>query len=119
VSCSPFTVVVAQSINCTAFVKDTRSGTTSAPSGTVAFANVGTATGSFTGTPCNLTTVNATTSSCSVSIMPSTTGTILAQGTYSPTDNVHSGSIGTSNTVIVTARSTTASVTCSPTTVVV
>src|SRR5438445_12985686 len=83
VSCSPATVVVAQVITCTGFVKDTSAaGTASAPLGTVAFTNGGSATGSFTGSPCTLSSVNATTSSCIVTSNPTASGTLTASGTY-------------------------------------
>src|SRR6266852_485440 len=116
VTCSPSTVVVAQSVSCTGFVKDTSAaGTASAPLGTVAFTNSGTATGSFIGSPCTLASVNATTSSCTVTFNPTATGTVIANGTYSSTDTVHSGSGPTaSNTVTVGLRSTTTAATCSP-----
>src|SRR2546426_1669824 len=54
VICSPTSITVGQSTNCTALVKDTSTGSASAPLGTVAFTNIGTATGSFTGSPCTL-----------------------------------------------------------------
>src|SRR2546425_259227 len=78
VTCSPTTIVVAQSTSCTAFVKDTAGvGTASTPAGTVSFSNTGTATGSFSGSPCTLTTINATTASCSASISPTGQGTVI------------------------------------------
>src|SRR5207245_4329114 len=120
VSCTPATVVVNQVITCTGFVKDTATGTPSAPGGTVAFTNGGTATGSFTGSPCTLATVNATTSSCNVTFNPTASGTVIASGTYSPTDNVHSGSGPTAgNTVTVNRRTTSTAVSCTPLAVVV
>src|SRR5207244_11713990 len=90
VSCTPTAVVVAQVVTCTGFVKDTSvAGTASAPLGTVAFTNGGSATGSFTGSPCTLATVNATTSSCNVTFNPTASGTIIASGTYTSTDTAH------------------------------
>src|SRR5437879_5639237 len=106
VSCTPTTVVVSQVITCTGFVKDTSlAGTASAPLGTVAFTNGGTAIGSFTGSPCTLASVNATTSSCNVTFTPTSAGTVIASGTYSSTDTAHSGSGPTAgNTITVTLR---------------
>jgi len=83
--------------------------------GTVAFTNTGTASGSFTGSPCTLASVNSTTSSCTVSFGPTSGGTIIAVATYMSTDGVHSGSQGTSNTVTVATPDFTIS--ASPTTV--
>src|SRR5207245_3695270 len=93
VSCTPASAVVAQVITCTGVVKDTSAaGTASAPLGTVAFTNGGSATGSFTGSPCTLASVNATTSSCNVTFNPTASGTVTASGTYTSTDTSHSGS---------------------------
>src|SRR5207245_3444449 len=119
VSCTPNAIVVSQATTCTGFVKDTAlAGTPSAPGGTIAFTNGGTATGSFTGTPCNLTTVNATTSSCNVTFTPTNSGTVIASGTYSPTDTAHSGSGPTAGNIVNVAKRTTSTVvTCSPATV--
>src|SRR5207245_2309763 len=120
VTCSPSTVVVSQTITCTAFVKDTGTGAACAPGGTVAFTNGGTSGGSFTGTPCTLASVNTTTSSCNVTFVPTTAGTVIAQGTYTATDGVHSSGVQTSsNTVTVTLRTTATAVSCTPATVVV
>src|SRR3989449_4860043 len=118
VICSPTSITVGQSTNCTALVKDTSTGSASAPLGTVAFTNIGTATGSFTGSPCTLASVNSTTSSCTTpaSFAPTSGGTIIASATYSPTDGIHSGSgPSTSNTVTVATPDFTIS--ASPTTV--
>src|SRR2546422_411637 len=118
VTCSPTSITVGQSTNCTALVKDTSTGSASPPLGTVAFTNIGTATGSFTGSPCTLASVNSTTSSCTTpaSFAPTSGGTIIASATYSPTDGIHSGSgPSTSNTVTVATPDFTIS--ASPTTV--
>src|SRR2546426_6407082 len=120
ISCSPSPAVVAQSVSCTAFVKDTAAaGTASTPAGTVSFSNTGTAAGSFSGSPCTLTTVNATTASCSASFNPTGSGTLIDSSSYSvaASDTAHSASSGTSNTVTVNRRQTTTSVSCTPTTV--
>src|SRR5207244_2239420 len=50
---------------------------------------------------------------------PTGQGTVIASGTYTPTDNAHSGSSGTSNTVNVTRRTTSTTITCSPAAIVV
>src|SRR2546422_3769135 len=118
VTCSPASVVVGQQVTCTADVNDVAAGTRSTPVGTVSFSNGGSATGSFTGSPCTLASVNSTTSSCTTpaSFAPTSGGTIIASATYSPTDGIHSGSgPSTSNTVTVATPDFTIS--ASPTTV--
>src|SRR3989454_2673604 len=119
VSCSPTTAAMAQAVNCTAFVKDVALGIASTPAGTVAFAQTGTAAGSFSGSPCTLTTVNATTASCSASFTATGTGTLIASATYTvaASDTAHSASSGTSNIVTITLRGTTTTVNCTPTSI--
>src|SRR5207245_430120 len=68
----------------------------------------------------HLASVNTTTSSCNVTFVPTTAGTVIAQGTYTATDGVHSSGVQTSsNTVTVTLRTTSTAVSCTPATVVV
>src|SRR2546425_194837 len=121
VTCAPSSVAVGQVITCTVFVKDNISpGTASTPAGSVAITKGGTATGTFSACSSPLTVVNATTASCTATVTPSTTGSIIGSATYTPSDNVHSGSSGTSNTVNVGGtRATVIVVTCSPASVVV
>src|SRR2546428_425748 len=121
VTCAPSSVAVGQVITCTVFVKDNISpGTASTPAGSVAITKDGTATGTFSACSSPLTVVNATTASCTATVTPSTTGSIIGSATYTPSDNVHSGSSGTSNTVNVGGtRATVIVVTCSPASVVV
>src|SRR6266581_5237828 len=120
--CSPASVQIGQSSTCTASVKDTSPGTPSTPAGTVNFTNSG---GSFTGTPCSLSAVNSTTASCSVSFAPSGTSarTETITGTYTPaqSDTFHDGSLGTFPLSVIVAglHSTSTSVTCTPSNVVV
>src|SRR3989441_9735526 len=89
--------------------------------GTVDFRQTGTAAGSFSGSPCTLTTVNATTASCSASFNPTGQGTVIASGAYtaSAADTAHANSSGTSNTVTVSLRQTTTTASCTPTSVAV
>src|SRR3989449_2938 len=121
VTCAPSSVAVGQVITCTAFVKDNISpGTASTPAGSVVVSNNGNAVGTFSACSSPLTVVNATTASCTATVTPSTTGSIIGSATYTPSDNVHSGSSGTSNTVNVGGtRATVIVVTCSPASVVV
>src|SRR3989449_3770218 len=121
VTCSPSSVAVGQQVTCTVFVKDNISpGTASTPAGSVVVSNNGNAVGTFSACSSPLTVVNATTASCTATVTPSTTGSIIGSATYTPSDNVHSGSSGTSNTVNVGGtRATVIVVTCSPASVVV
>src|SRR5256712_3382063 len=121
VTCSPASVAVGQQVTCTVFVKDNISpGTASTPAGSVVVSNNGNAVGTFSACSSPLTVVNATTASCTATVTPSTTGSIIGSATYTPSDNVHSGSSGTSNTVNVGGtRATVIVVTCSPASVVV
>src|SRR2546425_5619 len=121
VTCAPSSVAVGQVITCTVFVKDNISpGTASTPAGSVVVSNSGNAVGTFSACSSPLTVVNATTASCTATVTPSTTGSIIGSATYTPSDNVHSGSSGTSNTVNVGGtRATVIVVTCSPASVVV
>ncbi|MEA2423392.1 MAG: hypothetical protein QOF55_2491 [Thermoleophilaceae bacterium] len=105
VTCSPATVVLGTSSNCTATVSDSGAGSASAPkpSGTVSFSN---------GATCTLQGGAATTSNCSVSYTPTAVGTSSITATF-PGDAAHLGSSGSAN-VDATARPTTTGVNCAP-----
>src|SRR5438128_1946314 len=116
VTCSPSTVLAGVATTCTATVTDTHpAGTASAPSGTVTFST--SSTGSFSGSPCTLTSATSRSSTCSVSYTP----TNAASATHTITGNyggsiTHTSSSGTF-AVTVNKRSTSTTVSCSPTTV--
>src|SRR5205807_1261346 len=119
VTCSPATVLVNNSTSCTATVTDTNSTGTITPTGTVTFAS--SSTGAFTGT-CTLTGSGAT-ASCATNVTYTPTvvgpGTHVISGTYSG-DTKHSYSTSTGNqsfTLTVTGRSTSTTVTCTPSSV--
>src|SRR3989454_4349898 len=111
VFCSPSTIVIGQSINCTATVTDTASGTVVTPTGTANFGptlsctlTVGTAAGSAV---------------CSVQVTPDAVGLLVSVGADYPGDTVHSGSRGASNSITVNKRATNITINCSPSTVTV
>src|SRR5438128_2636699 len=116
VACSPSTVLAGVATICTATVTDTHpAGTASAPSGTVTFST--SSTGTFSGSPCTLTSATSSSSTCSVSYTP----TNVASATHTITGNyggsiTHTSSSGTF-AVTVNKRSTSTTVSCSPTTV--
>jgi Big-like domain-containing protein/beta-propeller repeat-containing protein len=105
VSCVPSTVSVGNATTCTATVKDTDTGISSTPTGTVSFASSG--LGTFSGSPCTLVA-----GQCSVTYTPSAVGTHTITATYSG-DGSHSPSSG-STTVTVTTRTTSTTVSCVP-----
>jgi hypothetical protein len=111
VSCAPSTVVVGQPATCTVAVPNVVSGQ-GPPTGTVSFASSG--SGSFTGSPCTLSSADNSEASCQVSYTPSAVGsgphTITAS--YGG-DSAHPGTSG-STAVTVHARSTSTSLGCSP-----
>src|SRR5207247_107617 len=81
------TVLAGVATTCTATVTDTHpAGTASAPSGTVTFST--SSTGSFSGSPCTLTSATSRSSTCSVSYTP----TNAASATHTITGN-YGGSI--------------------------
>src|SRR5712691_3603678 len=98
VSCSPGSVVVNQATSCTAVVADSSGSGAITPAGNVVFAPGG-----------SCTLVNE---SCSVSITPSTSGSLSVSANYGG-DSSHSSSSG-SATVAIANRSTSTSVSCSP-----
>lgn len=111
VSCSPTTVPLSETTTCLVTVTDTDAGTATAPAGTVTLALTG--SGSFTPTSGTCTLSPGTTSStCSVSYIPSATGTPSISASY-PGDVTHSGSNG-SEVLTVVLHSTTTAVACSP-----
>ena len=120
VSCSPSTVAVGQTTSCTATVTDTATGGASTPTGSVSFTS-DTAGGSFSSSgSCTLTgTGTAGQASCSASYTPGQVGSgshgIAASYGGDPTHGISSGQ----TTVAVTTRSTSTSVSCSPSTVAV
>jgi hypothetical protein len=101
--------------SCTVTVTDTDSGTKSPPQGTVDLeftAQPAGATATVVPDPCPLTTASASTSTCTFAFTGDTTGSYTIKGTYVPAQaSVHAGSSGT-DTISVTARSTSTSVDC-------
>src|SRR5438093_7743657 len=112
-SCSS-PVAVGQTSLCGVVVTDTSPGATIAPSGTVNVASNG--AGSFTATSCNLigSTISAT---CSVNFNPSAVEALTINGEYLG-DATHSASSG-STSIEAIPRTTSTSMTCSPSTVVI
>jgi hypothetical protein len=109
VVCTPNPVQTTANSTCTATVTDTTT-----PTGTVAFTISGVNPGTFTPSTCNLTTVNATTASCT-SNYSSPTPTISAfsiTGTYSGANLTHMPSSGSTN--IQPKNPSTTSVACVP-----
>src|SRR3989449_4403420 len=108
VSCTPSNIAVNQVTTCTAAVTDTSTLGAVAPTGTVSFTPSGS---------CALSSPSGASASCSVNITPTATGTLTVSATYGG-DPTHNGS-SNSTSVIVSPRTTTATVSCSPSTVVV
>lgn len=109
--CSPASLQVGSTSKCTATVTDTASGTSVTPTGPVNFASTG--PGTFSPSSCTL-AGSGSSSSCSVTYSPTGAGTDTITTAYAG-DSVHSGSSGTFSLVVSTAiRSTSTSVTCSP-----
>jgi PKD domain/Bacterial Ig-like domain (group 3) len=98
ISCSPSSVVVNQTTSCTAIVADSSGSGAITPTGNVVFTPGGTCT--------------LVSGSCSVNIMPFTSGSLTVSASYSG-DSSHSTSSG-STTVPVGKRATSTSVFCSP-----
>jgi hypothetical protein len=118
VTCSPASVVVNNSTQCTATVTDTNS-TPITPTGTVTFTS--SSTGTFSGT-CTLSGTGAS-ASCMTNVTYTPTvvapGSHVISGTYGG-DSKHSSStsIGSQSfTLTVTGRSTATTLSCSPSTV--
>jgi Bacterial Ig-like domain (group 3) len=107
VVCTPSTILVFQAASCTATVTDTASGTPSPPTGTITFTTGGT---------CSLTGTGSSTS-CSVTLSPTTIGTLTVAADY-PGDSGHNPSSGELD-AMVTKRPTAMTVSCSPSTITV
>ncbi len=116
VTCSPSSLQIGSSSTCTATVKDTASGTAVTPTGKTSFTS--SASGSFSSTTCTLAGA-AGSSTCAVTYKPSggSSGTNTITATYGG-DTVHSTSTG-SFALSVNARTTSTTVSCSPSSVAV
>ncbi|MBI3747023.1 MAG: hypothetical protein HY264_10985, partial [Chloroflexi bacterium] len=104
ITCSPVVVSVGTAITCTATVADVEAnGTKTSPLGTVTF-NTDNPSGVFTPSSrtCNLVPAAIPTSTCSVTYKSSIANVDNITATYTPTDNVHSGSSTTIATIVVT-----------------
>src|SRR2546426_9930258 len=100
---------MGQSINCTATVTYSASGTVVIPTGTVNFGPT---------LSCTLTSGTAAGSAtCSVEVTPDAVGLLVSVGADYPGDTVHSGSRGASNSIMVNKRATSIAINCSPSTV--
>jgi large repetitive protein len=120
VSCtSP--VSVNQASSCTVTVTDTQSaGTKTAPDGSVSFTNTG--SGSFSSPSCTLVHATSSTSTCSVNYTPSArgTGSHTVKASYTANDDVHANSAdNTGSAITVNLRTTSTSLSCTPSGVVV
>src|SRR5438309_261338 len=107
VACTPSTVAINQATSCTATVTDTSTTGATTPTGTVTFTPGGTCTLAGTG-------ASAT---CSVSITPTAAGSLTVSASYAG-DSTHGTSSG-STTVTVNLRTTTTTVACTPSSVIV
>jgi hypothetical protein len=114
VVCSPASVVINQASTCTVTVSDTGGSGSSTPTGTVTFTASPSSGGAFSSGTCTLSS-----GSCSVTFTPNSAGvgTVTITGTYGG-DSVHQGSSGTFS-LTVSKRTTSATVVCSPSSVVV
>src|SRR5437867_83462 len=115
VTCSPTSVIVNQTTFCRATVADASLGTSSSPTGTVAWSSSG--AGTFSTPTCTLSS-----GSCSVTYVPSSSGTgtnVITSG-YGGDMN-HDTSSGTFNLGVTQTQQhpTTTTASCSPSTVVV
>ena len=115
VSCAPSIIAVYQITQCTAFVTDDSAAPTT-PTGTVIFSSNKPGAFAPSSAACTLRAISSTTGSCSVLYRPNpgseSVHTIAA--TYSG-DSTHQGSTGYT-TISVTKRSSSTSVSCSPST---
>lgn len=111
VNCSPSTLVAGQATTCTVAVPNVVSGQ-GPPTGTVSFTSSG--PGSFTGSPCTLSSTDNGEASCQVTYTPSAVGS--GSHTITVTYDGDSAHPATSGSVAVTvqARSTATSPDCSP-----
>ena len=119
----PASLALHETGSCTATVTDSDSGDKSAPGGSVAFtldaSSIAGATGTFPGgASCTLAPAGPDSSSCSVNYRPATTeGSHVIKGAYGGSA-LHDTSSGT-DSINVTKRDTSTSVSCAPTSVVV
>jgi len=112
VSCSPDSVAVGQPTTCTATVTDTEAGVTTTPAGTVSFESDG--AGGFSANECTLSGGFGASARCSVTYTPGAIGTgsqVITAG-YGG-DSTHTPSSG-SQSVVVSLRSASTSVSCAP-----
>jgi PKD repeat protein len=118
ITCSPSSVAINQATTCTVAVTDTASIGPTAPTGSVTFTS--NATGTFAASPCTLASQSATSSSCQVTYTPTSgAGTHSIAATYSG-DATHSGSTNSQAfTLTVILRTSSTTVSCSPSSVVV
>lgn len=98
VACVPSSVAVGQSTSCNASVTDISPGNVTTPTGSVTFTPGGTCT--------------LVSGSCSVSLTPTTAGTVNVSATYGG-DSTHGPSVG-GNAVTANKRVTGTSISCSP-----
>src|SRR2546425_1117111 len=112
VSCTPASVAIGASTNCTATVMDTSS-TPTTPAGSVTFSSSG--TGTFSGSPCTMSGSGAS-ATCSASFTPS--GTSARTDTITGTYSGDSGHLGSENTFALTVtlgtHATSTAVSCTP-----
>jgi hypothetical protein len=110
-TCSPSSLNVGSTSTCTATVTDTSSGASITPTGAVSFGSTG--PGTFSPSGCTL-AGTGTSSSCTATYTPSGSGTDTITATYAG-DLLHYGSSHTFALAVSTViRSTSASLTCSP-----
>src|SRR5438445_870304 len=114
VSCvSP--VLVDQASTCTVTVRDTASGSRSAPGGSVTFTSTG-VSGVFqsSGSPpsCPLSPSGSSSATCNIGFKPLAFGTASITATYVPTDPIHSGSTSLPFSISDNMRITSTVVTC-------
>ena len=116
IACTPSSVAIYQATTCTVTVDDTATIGPTTPTGIVSFASNG--AGAFAGAPCTLVSQTATSSSCQVTYTPTGgAGTHSIAATYNG-DASHNGSTQAFS-LTVTLRTTSTSVSCSPSSVVV
>ncbi len=99
VGCSPASLTISTATTCTATVTDSSSSGATNPTGAVTFSA---GSGAFTGSPCTLASVPASSppqSTCSVTYTPSAVGTITVTASYAgdSTPTQFAGSSGTAN----------------------
>ena len=118
ITCSPSSVVINQATTCTVTVTDTASVGATTPMGSAGFTSSG--IGSFAGSPCTLIKQTATSSSCQVTYAPTSgAGTHSITTTYNG-DATHNASTSSQAFALtVTLRTTSTTVSCNPTSVVV